>query len=83
MQAPFDFSLTAPASQTALFNTRLLSRSPVADGLALYKFEQTPPMSPYLVAFVVGGLTNVSALVPGNTPFDEPRTVSIWGTPHR
>ncbi len=75
--------MTAPASQTVLFNTQLTSRTPLTDGLALFKFEPTPPMSTYLVAFVVGHLTNVSALVPGNTPFDKSRTVSIWGHPHR
>lgn len=83
LQAPFTFSMTAPASQTVLFNTRLMSRTPLTDGLALFNFEPTPPISTYLVAFVVGSLTNVSALVPGNTPFDKPRTVSIWGHPHR
>ena len=75
--------MTAPASQTVLFNTQLMSRMPLTDGLALYKFKPTPPISTYLVAFVVGSLTNVSGLVPGNTPFDKPRTVSIWGHPHR
>ena len=83
MQAPFNISLTAPASQAVLSNTRLVSRMPVSAGLTRHTFEQTPPMSTYLVAFVVGNLTNVSTLVPGRTPFDEPRTVSIWATPHR
>ena len=83
MQAPFSISLTAPASQAVLSNARLASRVPVSEGLALHTFEQTPPMSTYLVAFVIGNLTNVSALVPGRTPFDEARTVSIWATPHR
>ncbi len=75
--------MTVPASQSLLFNTHMLSRTPLSDGMAAYKFAETPPMSTYLVAFVVGSLTNVSALIPGNSPFDEPRTVSIWGTPHR
>ena len=83
MQAPFSISLTAPASQAVLSNARLASRVPVSEGLALHTFEQTPPMSTYLVAFVIGNLTNVSALVPGMTSFDEPRTVSIWAAPHR
>ena len=83
MQAPFSISLTAPASQAVLSNARLASRVPVSGGLALHNFEQTPPMSTYLVAFVIGNLTNVSALVPGRTSFDEARTVSIWATPHR
>ena len=82
-QAPFNFSMTAPAGQTVLFNTRMISKTSLLDGMALYAFEQTPPMSTYLAAFVVGSLTNVSAIVPGNTPFDEARVVSIWGTPHR
>ncbi len=75
--------MAAPAGQTVLFNTRMHSKTPLEDGMALYAFEQTPPMSTYLAAFVVGSLTNVSAIVPGNTPFEEARTVSIWGTPHR
>ena len=83
MQAPFSISLTAPASQAVLSNAQLASRMPVSEGLAQHTFEQTPPMSTYLVAFVIGDLTNVSALVPGRKSFDEPLTVSIWATPHR
>lgn len=89
LQARYNFSLTAPEHLTTLFNTRQLSASGSASssapagGLSRRSFELTPPMSSYLVAFVVGNLTNASALVPGATPMDERRTVSVWGTPDR
>lgn len=79
----FQFQHDCASRQTVLFNTQMHSKTPLPDGMALYAFEQTPPVSTYLAAFVVGSLTNVSAIVPGTTPFEEARTVSIWGTPHR
>lgn len=84
MQARYNFSLMAPEHLTTLFNTRQLAASSATAGsLSRRSFELTPPMSSYLVAFVVGNLTNASALVPGATPMDERRTVSVWGTPDR
>lgn len=85
VQARFNFSLSAPAHLTALFNSRQAGAALALPGGALSRrsFEPTPPMSPYLVAFVVGNLTNASALVPGATPMDEKRVISVWGTPDR
>lgn len=82
-QARYDFELTAPTNLSALFNTRHRSQKALEGGMALRSFDPTPPVSSYLVAFVIGNLTNVSAIVPGQTPFSEPRTVSVWGTPDR
>ncbi|BDA42905.1 Aminopeptidase N [Coccomyxa sp. Obi] len=92
LKARYNFSLTAPAHLTALFNTPQVnpaSEAPagaapdLAGGLVRRSFQPTPPMSSYLVAFVVGNLTNASALVPGINPMDDRRTVSVWGTPDR
>ena len=82
-QAVFDFALTAPSNLTALFNTRAAAAEPWADGLTRTSYERTPRMATYLVAFVIGNLTNVSASVPGQDPFADPRQVSVWGTPDR
>ncbi len=79
-QARYNFSLTAPAHLTALFNTPQVdpaSEAPagaapdLAGGLVRRSFQPTPPMSSYLVAFVVGNLTNASALVHGAGAGDE------------
>jgi aminopeptidase N len=82
MQARYNFTLTVPANLTALFNTRERSQQ-LQGSLCTRNYELTPPMSSYLVAFVIGNLTNASAVVPGPSPFSEPRTVSVWGTPDR
>ena len=82
-RAVFDFALTAPGNLTALFNTRAAAVEDAGDGLIRTLYERTPRMSTYLVAFVVGNLTNVSTSVPGQDPFAEPRRISVWGTPDR
>ena len=42
-----------------------------------WHFLPTPPMSTYLLAFVVGDLASVTRTLPGG------RNVSVWGTPDR
>ena len=76
--------LTAPASQAVLSNARLASRVPVSGGLALHNFEQTPPMSTYLVCLCHWEPNK--CVCPGaweDVLLIEARTVSIWATPHR
>ncbi len=53
-KARFALSLTTPASATAIANARLLERSDAGSGRARWSFAETPPLSPYLLAFAVG-----------------------------
>lgn len=52
-------------------------------GMTRHRFQATPPMSSYLVAFVVGNLTQTStAITSGLDPVFR-YDVSVWGTPDR
>lgn len=53
------------------------------NGWATTVFEPTPPMSSYLVAFIVGNLTGVSQNVPTLDGVGKERPVSIYGIPER
>ena len=52
-------------------------------GLTTTHFATSPPMSTYLVALIMGNLTNVSTTVPHPDPTQPDRKVSIYGTPDR
>jgi len=82
-QAVWNFSMTAPANQTVLFNMPQRGSTSVEGGDATRVFDPTPPMSSYLVAMVVGNLTRVRREVPYPNGKGPPRPVSIWGTPDR
>lgn len=83
MQAIWNFSMTAPANQTVLFNTPRQDTMTMENGWATTIFEPTPPMSSYLVAFIVGNLTGVSQNVPTLDGVGKERPVSIYGIPER
>lgn len=70
---------------TALTNMPLEHTHPAEGGLQTSHFQTSPPMSTYLVAFIVGNLTHVSTTVPApaGAASGEPRPVSIYGTPQR
>ena len=80
MQATYDFNLTAPPGQAVLFNSLQKSQTTQPSGAVLHQFHTTPAMSSYLVAFIVGGLTNVTQTVPA---MQGQVAVSVWGTPAR
>lgn len=86
LQAIWNFTMTAPADQTVLFNMNQLSSIPivaVGSSMATRTFMPTPPMSSYLVAIIVGDLTAVSRNVAGPNGVGPERPVSIWSTPER
>ena len=53
-KARFALSLTTPADATAIANTTPLERRPAGAGRTHWTFAETPPLSPYLLAFAVG-----------------------------
>ena len=75
--------MTAPGDQVVLANMPLASAASLSSGQTRHAFEITPPMSSYLVAFIVGNLTSVSSTVPYPHGAGPDRSVSIWGTPDR
>jgi puromycin-sensitive aminopeptidase len=53
-KARFTLSLTTPSDATAIANTRPLERRAAGAGRTHWTFAETPPLSPYLLAFAVG-----------------------------
>src|SRR5690606_34598090 len=53
-KTPFDISLTVPASQTAVANTKQVKETPAGDGWKTVTFAQTVPLPTALLAFAVG-----------------------------
>ena len=80
VQATYDFNLTAPPGQAVLFNSLQKAQATQPSGAVLHQFHTTPAMSSYLVAFIVGGLANVTQTVPA---MRGQVAISVWGTPAR
>ncbi len=55
-KATFQLSLTHPANETALSNTPVETQAKLTSSQLATKFETTPIMSTYLLAFVIGNL---------------------------
>lgn len=51
---PWTVSITAPAADTAIFNTRETSAEKQADGWVRHHYAPTLPLPSYLIAFAVG-----------------------------
>lgn len=85
LKAAFEIKLRTPVGLTALTNMPLEHTHPAEGGLQTSHFQTSPPMSTYLVAFIVGNLTHVSTTVPApaGAASGESRPVSIYGTPQR
>ena len=83
-------TLEVPEELTAISNMpqETSSREGLGEGMIARTFMHTPPMSSYLLAFIVGNITRVSGEVPAyvppgqaGMPQGDARPVSIWGTP--
>lgn len=61
LKASFDISIAADPKYTVLSNSSVKSVEERSDGKQLTRFETTPLMSTYLVAFVVGELSYVES----------------------
>jgi aminopeptidase N len=61
LKASFDFEIEIPEDQVALSNMPVQSTTKTKDGWQLVKFEKTPVMSTYLLAWAVGDFEYVEA----------------------
>ena len=66
LKATFEVTLTAPKDLTTLSNMPV-AKETVEGPLKTVRFQETPRMSTYLLAFVVGDLASVDATGPGGT----------------
>ena len=73
-KATFQLTLRIPSELTAVSNTMPESESIADDGTKEVRFGETPKMSTYLLAFVVGDLAAVEARTPNGT------LVRVWAT---
>ncbi len=76
-KASFDLTLVIPDDLTALSNTPVVEESEAGPGLKSLRFAETPVMSTYLLAFVVGDLTSIESqyTAPHGTT-----KVAVWTT---
>lgn len=75
-KAVFELSLQTPLGETVIANTPIAEQQE-KDGLLLTRFQPTPKMSTYLVAFVVGNLTYLEATTQDGI------TVRTYATPEK
>jgi aminopeptidase N len=73
-------TLAVPPALVALSNMPAAAVAPSSEGLVRHSFQTTPPMSTYLLAFVVGALEPASSsceVLSGQLP------ISVWATPDK
>ncbi|MCH8207276.1 MAG: M1 family metallopeptidase, partial [Chloroflexi bacterium] len=73
-KATFDVTLVVPVELEAVSNMPVASETEVRSGVKSVRFEETPVMSTYLLAFIVGDLTSVEQEADGGT------LVRVWAT---
>jgi puromycin-sensitive aminopeptidase len=73
-KASFQVTLVVPESLAAISNTPVAEESQAGPGLKAVRFAETPVMSTYLLAFVVGDLTFIESQGANNT------RVAVWTT---
>jgi puromycin-sensitive aminopeptidase len=73
-KAKFSIAVVIPADLTAISNMPVVSETPQADGTKLVRFAESPIMSTYLLAIMVGEFECVEAQA-------ERTLVRVWTTP--
>lgn len=76
-KAIFALSLVIPNGMAAVSNTPIAQEKDLGDGTRLVRFAETPRMSPYLLAFVVGPLDAIEGNARTGTK------VGVWALPDR
>ena len=74
IKAAFEVTLIAPEGLQALSNTPIARVEPAGDGKKAVAFEPTPPMTTYLLAFVVGDMACVEQTAADGA------LVRVWAT---
>ena len=74
LKATFEVTLIIPSDLTAVSNTHVIGETSNNDGTKSINFAQTPMMSTYLLAFIVGDLASVEEEASGGT------LVRVWAT---
>jgi puromycin-sensitive aminopeptidase len=73
-KAKFEISLVIPSDLTAISNMPIVSETPQPSGTKLVRFAESPIMSTYLLAIMVGEFESVEAQAEGTL-------VRVWTTP--
>jgi len=74
-KATFEVTLVFADEYQAVSNTPAVEEAEPGPGLKSVRFAETPVMSTYLLAFIVGNLTSIEKRASGGT------TVGVWTTP--
>ena len=74
LKATFQVTLVVPSDLTAISNMPIESETPQGSDTKTVRFEESPMMSTYLLAFVIGDFASVEATAPGGT------LVRVWAT---
>jgi puromycin-sensitive aminopeptidase len=73
-KAKFETTLVVPDNMVAISNTPIITSAPAGPGLKSVTFAETPVMSTYLLAFVIGDLTHIEKEAASGT------RVGVWTT---
>ena len=74
VKAVFQVTLVIPSDLVAISNTMIESEPPREGNTKAVKFAETPKMSTYLLAFLVGDFASVEQMTPNGT------LVRVWAT---
>ena len=74
-KATFEVTLVFSDEYQAISNTQVVEEAAPGPGLKSVRFAETPVMSTYLLAFIVGDLVSVKQRADGGT------TIGVWTTP--
>ena len=67
LKAIFDLTLIVPSEMVAVSNMPVVSEEQVRPGVKAVRYAETPIMSTYLLAFVVGDLTHIEGVADNGT----------------
>lgn len=74
VKATFEVTLIVPSTLVAISNMPIASESSMADGKKAVQFAESPRMSTYLLAFIVGDFASVEEQAPNGT------LMRVWST---
>ena len=74
VKATYQVTLVVPSDLVAISNMPVESETPVEGGTKAVRFAESPRMSTYLLAFIVGDFASVEATAPNGT------VVRVWTT---